>query len=191
MSGDLNVFDKRVGDKPARVLYVRLPLSFVDLAGINIIRLNANRARRKRSPRHSRRPLPRRPSLSAPQTGEFSLSRTTTSTSAGMHTRVLSPAWVSHLLAPSTLSALTIVCVRSTARTTRELSRLSLPHEILSSAMPYIAQAPSRRQHNPRQLLWAETRPSSSRKSTRLRPYAQIRRSSTSPSSTPRAPLRL
>ncbi len=28
MSGDLNVFDKRVGDKPARVLYVRHPLSF-------------------------------------------------------------------------------------------------------------------------------------------------------------------
>ncbi len=52
MSGDLNIFDKRVGDKPARVLYVRHLILLFGMIWRFLTTTNANRVRRRRSQQH-------------------------------------------------------------------------------------------------------------------------------------------
>ena len=105
MSGDLNVFDKRVGDKPARVLYVS-PASkscaFYPLNSPPRPHLHVDRALKRRSRPRSRRRRQTRRSSSALPMAAYLRTQLSTSISAGRHTRPSSPASASPLQVRST-----------------------------------------------------------------------------------------
>lgn len=124
LSGDLNIFDKRVGDKPARVLHVRLVFvsSLCDFNAVPCIRLH-----RKLS--QLSHPLPHKaPSLQDWQMEESSPSLAPNiSMRRGRVIPTLSPAWRHLRMAQCSLLAMMIKSVRL-LRERVQVSRTSRAH---------------------------------------------------------------